>query len=187
MADEDDIVGNVFGDLTVLEFKGSNKHQKRSYLCRCKCGNELILARSAITHRTNKFCLACVVENISGIKSPHRKGYKLICGRFWTKLIARCKELSREFNLSIEYAYDLFEKQNGLCALSGIPLYFAQTYKEIQAGMNTASLDRIDYKQGYVIGNVQWVHKDINWMKQKLSQADFIQYCCAIADHNMES
>ena len=41
----------------------------------------------------------------------------------------------------------------------------------------TASLDRIDSSRGYDADNIQWVHKDINWMKQDFSQSEFIAYC----------
>jgi len=41
----------------------------------------------------------------------------------------------------------------------------------------TASLDRINSDMGYVEGNVQWVHRDINFMKGCLSQHNFIHLC----------
>lgn len=45
------------------------------------------------------------------------------------------------------------------------------------------SLDRIDSNKGYVEGNVQWVHKDVNMMKQSYSNERFIGICCMIALH----
>ena len=50
-----------------------------------------------------------------------------------------------------------------------------------QASSTTASLDRIDSSKGYVIGNVQWVHKDINIMKNKFDNQYFIDMCKKIA------
>lgn len=46
----------------------------------------------------------------------------------------------------------------------------------------TASLDRIDSSRGYVEGNVQWVHKDVNFMKQALSQERFVELCTLVAE-----
>ena len=37
----------------------------------------------------------------------------------------------------------------------------------------TASLDRIDSTKGYVRGNIQWVHKDINWFKRDYPKISF--------------
>jgi hypothetical protein len=51
---------------------------------------------------------------------------------------------------------------------------------------NTASLDRIDSSLGYVRGNVQWLHKDVNWMKNTLDQDRFIELCKAIVNHEVE-
>ena len=180
-----DIVGKTFGHLTVLAFTGHNKHGQTTYLCKCNCGHEYRTIRSKIINRVSKFCIRCVPSSTSGIgvTSKWRKGYKLICGRIWSKLIKRCQSLGRDFLISIEYAHALFDAQEGKCALSGVDLHFGQTYKEIKAGLTTASLDRIDSKVGYIEGNVQWIHKDINWMKQRLSQQKFIEYCCLVADH----
>ena len=46
----------------------------------------------------------------------------------------------------------------------------------------TASLDRIDSNKGYTKDNVQFVHKDINWMKQDFEQNKFIEYCKKVAN-----
>lgn len=48
----------------------------------------------------------------------------------------------------------------------------------------TASLDRIDSSKGYVLGNIQWVHKDINKMKLDYDQDYFIDICRRIAEYN---
>ena len=46
------------------------------------------------------------------------------------------------------------------------------------------SLDRIDSLKGYAIDNVQWVHKDINKMKNIHSQPAFINICKLVAMKN---
>ena len=63
------------------------------------------------------------------------------------------------------------------CALSGLPIKLPDRYKQTF----TASIDRIDSSKGYVKGNVQWVHKDINMMKRNLNQARFVEFCLAVA------
>jgi hypothetical protein len=68
---------------------------------------------------------------------------------------------------------DLFEAQNGKCALSGI---------ELVKNPRTWSIDRIDSNKGYELGNIQLVDKRINMMKGTLSQEDFISLCVFVAD-----
>jgi hypothetical protein len=89
---------------------------------------------------------------------------------------ARSRDL--EFNLTVEYLWQLFEEQAGKCALSGLPISFGATTKDRDA---TASLDRKDSTLGYVTGNVWWVHKEINFMKGTLPLSRFIDYCTKIS------
>lgn len=46
-----------------------------------------------------------------------------------------------------------------------------------------ASLDRIDSKKDYTIDNVQWVHKDLNYMKQDFTEEEFINYCKLVVNY----
>jgi hypothetical protein len=85
-------------------------------------------------------------------------------------------------SLTIEQAWELYQKQEGKCALSGLPIFFPATNK----GEFTASLDRIDSSKGYIEGNVQWVHKDINIMKNKFPQDYFIKICKLVAGGGCE-
>ena len=82
-----------------------------------------------------------------------------------------------QWDLTIEFLWDMYVKQDGKCALSGMPIGWAKT------GLTaTASIDRIDNSEGYLMENVQLVHKDVNFMKQQFDQTYFIQVCKAIAD-----
>jgi len=76
-----------------------------------------------------------------------------------------------ECTITPEDLYDLFEKQNGLCAYSKVPL----TY--VAYDLNMASLDRIDSTVGYVKENIQLVCTAVNRMKQEFSEKDFLKYC----------
>jgi hypothetical protein len=86
--------------------------------------------------------------------------------------------------LTIEFLWELFEKQQGKCALSGVELVLEPSQMGARKRQNhTASLDRIESNGGYTKDNVQWVHKTLNAMKSDLPQADFIAWCCTVADH----
>ena len=87
--------------------------------------------------------------------------------------------LSRGYawDLTIEYIWNMYEEQEGVCALSGIPIGWAD--KGLTA---TASIDRIDNSEGYIVGNVQLLHKDVNFMKQQFDQEYFINICKQIAN-----
>lgn len=64
---------------------------------------------------------------------------------------------------------------NGKCALTDWEI--SMSYET-----PTASLDRIDSKKPYEIGNIQWVHTMVNMCKNKYSQKDFVEMCRAVSN-----
>lgn len=83
-----------------------------------------------------------------------------------------------------KYLWNLYIKQNKLCSLSGVKINFAYIRnKKCKAG-GTASLDRIDSSKGYIEGNLQWIHKDLQSMKMDKSQESFLEWCGKIAKYN---
>ncbi len=88
------------------------------------------------------------------------------------------------FEVTIEYLWELFQSQNGRCALSGVPIklstrHSSRTNKREQ----TASLDRINPDVGYCEGNVWFVHKDVNYMKLDYTLEEFLFFCAAVTDY----
>lgn len=119
------------------------------------------------------------------------KGFGEISGRKWhsikEKNVKQSKRKSRSnvpFEIDIQYAWELFLSQKRKCALSGQKLYFYTTKKD--EAKTTASLDRIDNDKGYVEGNVQWVHKDVNRMKNVFDEKYFLKMCIMIAKEKMK-
>lgn len=106
------------------------------------------------------------------------KGHEEIAGTRWSSYQKGAEARGFVFDITIEYAWELFLKQDRKCAISGAPIDFDMSLDNLrkyghQAGL--ASLDRIDSKQGYVVGNVQWVHKSVNRMKMDLQEEDFFR------------
>jgi hypothetical protein len=73
--------------------------------------------------------------------------------------------------ITCEDLYGKWVEQEGRCRYTGWRLKL----------MDDASVDRIDSTHGYVLGNIQWVHKDVNKAKMALREDDFISLCCAVA------
>jgi hypothetical protein len=91
------------------------------------------------------------------------------------------KDRDLEFAITANDLERIFRQQGGRCAVSGIPITVGY-YKQRQ----TASVDRIDSRIGYVPGNVQWVHKVVKVMKADHDHAYFVAMCTAIANHNQQ-
>jgi hypothetical protein len=80
----------------------------------------------------------------------------------------------------MKYAWKRFLQQDRKCALTGLPLTI--NYSRLTGDPHTASLDRIDSSKGYVRGNIQWIHKDVNMMKRIYDQGYFIEMCRLVAE-----
>ncbi len=80
----------------------------------------------------------------------------------------------------MEQAWNVFVSQDGICALSGRKLTFGTRKRAWQM---TASLDRIDSSRGYEMDNIQWIHKRLQFMKNNLTDDEFVGWCRDIVDH----
>lgn len=80
--------------------------------------------------------------------------------------------------MSVDDIADIYEAQNGKCALTGWSVVFPEIGHPQEAD---ASLDRIDSTKPYQKDNIQIVHKLVNMMKSKYSQEQFVEVCKAVA------
>ena len=163
-----DLSGMIFGMWKVLHIAEERSSNGRvQWLCRCECGLEKPVISNHLLRGNSTSC-GCLknrnlVKNV-GVGDITKSAFNDI------KRTAT-KRRNFIFDVTIEYLWALFINQNRLCAISGVELFFrkyighhSETRKP-QYTERTASLDRIDNNLGYIEGNLQWVHKDINIMK----------------------
>lgn len=176
-----DFSGQTFNKWEVIRKANSNECPINSgayWLCKClSCNKEKVINGSYL--KNDKQCQDCYIKSISlgwPIAPDHWKNYK---NGAWKRGL--------KFEIDVDYAYNLFIKQDKKCTLTGDDLILYDNSikwkKESPAIANYASLDRIDSSLGYVEGNVQWVRKDINIFKSNWNQATFINWCKMVAQH----
>jgi hypothetical protein len=166
-------------NLLTFVCEAPRKGKNRCCKWKCDCGKEKVIKIYNVVTGKVKSCGCLVLKPKE--QNPNWKGFGEISGHSWKRKRNCAKERGYEFTITKEYAWNQFLKQNRKCALSGEPLTFnSSTY----SCDGTASLDRIDSTGGYVEGNIQWVHKDVNNMKQWYDQNYFIELCKKIARHN---
>lgn len=182
-----DEIGKVFGKLTPIATEKDKNGYNSRYICKCDCGNTHSVAK---THLRSGRITHCGCVRHEGAKHHQWTGVGEISSAFWYDRVIRSANgskygdrtrKSKELTLTIQQAWDLFLKQDRKCALSGTKLQFPKRSKDESW---TASLDRIDSSKGYIPGNVQWVHKDINIMKNKFDNDYFIHVCKQISQKN---
>jgi len=71
--------------------------------------------------------------------------------------------------VNIEDLKSQWEIQNGICEFTGVNLILSSYSKISKNPIYAASLDRIDNSKGYIKGNIRWVSRAINWMKNSMS------------------
>lgn len=181
-----DITNQRFGKLIALEPISIGKAGCIEWKCRCDCGNIVNVSISYLNCGDTKSCGCLNQENRKRKCSEHPnwKGYEEISLSYWNNMIKTGLKRGFGTSISIEEAWELFLQQNRKCALTGLPLTFANEYGSNNSRYRTASLDRIDSSKGYDKENVQWVHKRVNKMKWDLDQKEFIQLCKLISENN---
>ena len=165
-------------------FDGKN-HVRRYWNCLCKCGNTFRRREDALVNRPHQSC-GCDTKTIqsANAKRIKWKGIGELSKTMFTECRRNAKTRKIRFNITIENAWEQFKKQKGICALSGVPIQLSIGNLRSDRKGRTASLDRIDSKNGYVVDNIQWVHKTVNIMKNTTNQSDFIEWCRKITNHN---
>lgn len=183
-------LGNKYGRLTVIRYTRNDNSEKPMWECKCECGNRTEVRGSDLEMGKIKSCGCLHAESsIENLKIAHKlypksygfKGIGDMPSSYFSQIKYAAKGKKREYSVSKEYLWDLFLKQNRKCALTGLDIYFGFFGKKVKRG--TASLDRIDSSKGYIEGNVQWLHKDINNMKQDYSVDEFLNYCKLVTNN----
>jgi len=176
------LIGKTFGYLKVLKMAQTEKsgklHQWRA-ICECtNCGNLWFDVNPQSLLRGSTTSCGCSKDRYiktTGKLNSQYTGYEELNGKYWGIIKKRAEKRGYTIGITIEYAWNLYVKQNHKCALSGLPIKFAISNKK--SSETTASLDRINSNIGYVEGNVQWVHKHVNIMKNIFDQNYFISLC----------
>ncbi len=168
-----DLTGNRYGELVALEYRPEKPRTK--WLCRCDCGRETVVDAASLKRLTRPTQSCGCHKLIKGKDNLKWKGCGEISGQRWATIRHGASKRNIEFNITIEFAWNLFLKQCRKCALSDLPLEFKKVFY-------SASLDRIDSLKPYTEDNVQWIHVDINKMKNAFPEEYFKSMCRLIVE-----
>lgn len=149
-----------------------HKDKRAVWKCLCNCGNEFYCESYNIKSR--KYGCKTCKENRDTV-GEIRQGY-------FHNIELSAKDRNIDFNITKEYIWELFLKQNRKCVYTNDELYL-RYYPKPNAYLG--SLDRIDSKVGYIEKNVQWVKAEINIMKMDMSECDFLDNISKIYAHRI--
>lgn len=169
----DDLVGKKYGFWTVIEKsdeKSSSSGYKTQWLCECSnCGQQSLVERCNLVTGKSKGCWHCRRDVQSTFHFPNT---------WYRRLLDQAKLRGHEFTVTEEELFEVWEKQNRQCAITGLPLEITKSNKT-----NTGSLDRIDNSLGYTKDNVWFLHKHVNMMKYKYDLDYFVKLCRLVVEN----
>lgn len=174
LVDEKQIIGSRFNKVVITGVCDNPPEKKKLFFNYvCDCGKEGRVRSDAL--KNIKSC---------GCENPQRyQGYENISKSYWNLIQRNAKKRGLEFDLNIEYVWKLYERQCRKCSLSGLPIGFNYSFGS-KRKQQTASIDRIDSTKGYIEGNIQICHIDVNIMKRDFSNDYFIKLCGLVANRD---
>lgn len=174
-----DLSKETFGSLSPKYRNGINKSRKALWYCECKCGGNKTVSSEDLKRGKVKSC-GCLHGSKPSESYYNFSGYKEMSGHSFYRIKHSAEKRGLEFSITKEYIYELYLLQNRKCALTGLNIEISALKDKIQ----TASLDRIDSSKGYIEGNVQWLHVEVNQIKWDLPQERFIELCRLVVEQD---
>lgn len=154
MIKTDDLTGNVYGRLTVLN-REEDKGREHTWLCRCECGNTKIIRGPGLKYGRVKSC-GCFRKDITAKRSTKHGLSDSRFYRIWCGMKTRCNNPNDKF-------YHIY---------GGKGIYFDNGWEEFNNfkedmydsylrhvkdfGESHTTLDRIDSSKGYTKDNCRW-------------------------------
>lgn len=139
---------------------------QRKYCCRnCATSDPKRFAR----HRKT-MCMKCNSRytDPNGDKRRNNDSKDIVV--FLRARFRTLKSRKHAVSITLGYLVDLFQAQNGKCAISGLQM--TNKFYSLYA----VSIDRINSRQGYIIGNVQLVCSCMNLAKREHSDNEIKEF-----------
>lgn len=147
----------------------------------CRCGKEF---ETDIVKKI--YCTAICQAKYCQIDAWNKTklDYKFRCRKLRDMAKFRAKISALPFNLTIEYLINLWELQDGRCAISGRCFDLSRPSENETVKANAPSLDRIEPKKGYVQDNVRFVCYQVNTALNEYGEEELLKLCKDIMNFN---
>jgi len=142
-----------------------------------KCTSCNITKPSTEYRKIGDFCKECIYKRNKTKRTTPKGHIQLLCQSSYTAAQKRHTSNDNfarsQYDIDYEFLVDLYNKQNGLCSYSGLPLKFG-TYTETNW---VASIERLDVSKGYTKHNVCLICVEFNGPDHSITTGS--DYGCA--------
>lgn len=119
-------------------------------------------------------------KNSRGNRKDKFSPFKYFIKKAKERSVSKKNQKYMTFDITLEYLKNLWEKQNGTCAISGVKMELPATLAENRSSPFCASLDRIDSSIGYMQGNVHFVTQFCNIGKKDFKLDTVLNFIQAV-------
>ena len=147
----------------------------------CRCGKEF-----ETTNAKRKSCSTQCLGKFAHLDNWHTTSldYRIRCSRLSHIAKNRAKKINCAFDLSPEFIINMWEDQQGRCALSGREFDLTKPKPHEKVRSNAVSLDKIDAQKGYTKDNVRLVCFQVNGALNQYGEKELISLCKDILEYN---
>jgi hypothetical protein len=151
-----DLYGQKFGRLTVLHKNPSNPRGYTQWVCKCDCGNEVVIIGPHLKNGNTKSC-GCLQREINIKRSTTHGLAGTQVYEAWCGAKASAKKRGLQFNLE---PFDI-------CIPEFCPVLGIRIERNTKQGPSdcSPSLDRVFPERGYVKGNIRIISQRANRIK----------------------
>lgn len=142
-------------------------------ICDCREGSRWIQGNELTDPNRCFQCQKCAAKERGNIQSTNNGKIGDLSKTRYTKLQNSASKRNINFNVSLEYLWNLFKTQKQICAITG----------DYINNIEEASLDRIDSSKGYEENNIQWVTYQANVSKHIMTMNELYEFCKKVLNY----